>query len=111
HVMDRRGRGMSGDAGNYSIARELEDIEAVLAAAGSGACLVGHSYGALCSLLTASRTPVSRLALYEPPWPIHGPAHTRCVAPCAEAVQRGAYDEALMIFVSEVGLPPPPGPD
>jgi len=111
HVMDRRGRGMSGDAGNYGIARELEDIEAVLAAAGSGAGLVGHSYGALCSLLTASRTPVSRLALYEPPWPIHGPAHTRCIAPCADAVRRGKYEEALMIFLSEVGLPPAgPGP-
>jgi pimeloyl-ACP methyl ester carboxylesterase len=97
---------MSGDAEDYSIAREIDDIEAVLAAAGSSACLVGHSYGALCSLLTASRTPVRRLALYEPPWPIHGPAHTRCLAPCADAVRRGAYEEALMTFLSEVGLPP-----
>jgi len=107
HVMDRRGRGMSGDAANYRIVREVEDIEAVLATAGAGAYLVGHSYGALCSLLTASRRAVPRLALYEPPWPIHGPAHARCIVPCTAAVARGAYEEAIMTFLSEIGMPAP----
>lgn len=69
HVMDRRGRGLSLDeAGPYDIAREGEDIAAVAEAAGGGAFLVAHSFGALCAL-RASPFPgaVARAVLYEPP--------------------------------------------
>jgi pimeloyl-ACP methyl ester carboxylesterase len=53
-AMDRRGRGMSGDAPGYSMEREAEDVLAVLEATGSK-LLVGHSYGALCSVLAAAQ--------------------------------------------------------
>ena len=76
-VMDRRGRAKSGEGvGPYSIEREYEDIDAVLAAAqtetGSEAALVGHSYGAICALGVAMRHLVPRLVLYEPPLPVGG---------------------------------------
>src|SRR5688500_6780198 len=45
-VMDRRGRGASGDASEHSMEREAEDVLAVLDAI-DGRLLVGHSYGAL----------------------------------------------------------------
>ena len=75
--MDRRGRSKSGEGiGPYSIEREYEDIEAVLAAAkaqtGSDAFLVAHSYGAICALGSALRHPVPRLVVYEPPFPAGG---------------------------------------
>lgn len=97
-VMDRRGRNRSG-WGNlpYSLDRECEDIEAVLDAAGSGAALVGHSYGANCALETALRLPVSRLAVYEPPLPVGGPIAGEYLAPYADAVARGDMDTALDI--------------
>lgn len=66
-VMDRRGRGSSGDGDDYSFDREIEDISAVLGAAGPGASLLGHSSGAIYALETARRHPVERLVLYEPP--------------------------------------------
>ncbi len=66
-TMDRRGRADSGDGPNYMIEREAEDVLAVLDAV-AGELLVGHSYGALCSILAAQRsTSLRRLVLYEPP--------------------------------------------
>jgi pimeloyl-ACP methyl ester carboxylesterase len=69
HAMDRRGRGLSaGEGGPYAIEREGEDIAAVAEAAGRDVFLVGHSYGALCSLhATAATDAIGRLVLYEPP--------------------------------------------
>jgi pimeloyl-ACP methyl ester carboxylesterase len=68
-AMDRRGRGESGDGeAHYSIEDEFADVAAVVAAAGEGAALFGHSYGGLVAAGAASRLPrLERLALYEPP--------------------------------------------
>jgi len=68
HVMDRRGRGLSADRPGYDIRREGEDVAAVVTAAGRNVFLVGHSYGALCSLEAALVTDaIGRMVLYEPP--------------------------------------------
>jgi pimeloyl-ACP methyl ester carboxylesterase len=44
-VLDRRGRGSSGDGDSYSFDREIEDIAAVVEAVGPGTSLLGHSSG------------------------------------------------------------------
>jgi len=68
YMMDRRGRGKSGDGSLYAIEREFEDVVAVLDAAPSPACLLGHSYGAICALGAARlSTRIARMVLYEPP--------------------------------------------
>jgi pimeloyl-ACP methyl ester carboxylesterase len=72
YAMDRRGRGASGDAADYSLEAEVADVaavvEAVADATGGPVDVFGHSYGALCcveaALLTAG---IRRLVLYEPP--------------------------------------------
>ena len=67
-VYSRRGRGGSGDGPGYALEREVEDVLAVLAVAGDGAHLVGHSGGAVYSLLAAiAGLQVQSLVLYEPP--------------------------------------------
>lgn len=72
-VMDRRGRGMSGDAQTYDIAREFEDVAAVVAAAGTEVDLLGHSFGALCAIEAARLTgAIRRMILYEPAFGIEG---------------------------------------
>jgi pimeloyl-ACP methyl ester carboxylesterase len=72
-MMDRRGRGRSGDGPAYAIERELEDVAAVLAASPVPARVLAHSYGALCSLEAARLTTrIERMVLYEPPLPIPG---------------------------------------
>ncbi|MGZ5212371.1 MAG: alpha/beta fold hydrolase [Actinomycetota bacterium] len=69
HVIDRRGRGTSGDATSYEPEREVEDVLTVLAAVSGPADLLGHSSGAILALWSAERAPeaLRRLVLYEPP--------------------------------------------
>lgn len=72
YVIDRRGRGASGDAANYAIEREFEDVAAVVDAIGEEVHLLGHSFGGLCALEAALLTSrVRRLIAYEPsPMPV-----------------------------------------
>lgn len=69
-LVDRRGRGASGDAkARHSLQREVEDAGAVLGVAGAGAALIGHSYGGAVALETARVAKpgeIGRLVLYEP---------------------------------------------
>ena len=67
YTYDRRGRGDSGDTPPYAVEREIEDLQAVIEAAGGSAALFGHSSGAALALETTARSvSVSRLAMYEP---------------------------------------------
>jgi len=67
---DRRGRGDSGDGKPYSVQREVEDLEAVIDAAGGTAHVYGKSSGAALALQAASSlgSKVRKLALYEAPY-------------------------------------------
>jgi pimeloyl-ACP methyl ester carboxylesterase len=68
HAMDRRGRAPSGDAKEYSIANEADDIGAVVGAIGGQVVVLAHSYGALATIEAADRLrAVSHAILYEPP--------------------------------------------
>ena len=69
YAYDRRGRGESGDMPSYAPAREVEDIAALIEAAGGSACLLGlSSGGALALEAAASGLPVDKVAAYEPPY-------------------------------------------
>src|SRR3954452_5225511 len=60
YVPDRRGRGLSGPHGeHYCLAREVEDIQAIIAATGT-AYLFGLSSGAIVALHTTLTTPAIR---------------------------------------------------
>ena len=67
-AVDRRGRGGSGDSNDYyAIEREFEDIAAVVDSLEEPVNLLGHSYGALCTLeATLLTTNVRKLVLYDP---------------------------------------------
>lgn len=69
-LVDRRGRGESDDGTEpHALAREVEDARAVLAAAGRGALLMGHSYGGAIALELAREAfpgELGSLILYEP---------------------------------------------
>ncbi|HEY1488230.1 MAG TPA: alpha/beta fold hydrolase [Micromonosporaceae bacterium] len=69
YTYDRRGRGESGDTLPYAPEREIEDIDAVLEAAGGSAYMHGTSSGSILAARAAAALPgkVTRLALYEPP--------------------------------------------
>src|SRR5512142_866089 len=67
---DRRGRGGSTDTQPYAVEREVEDIEALIDAAGGPAHLFGSSSGAVLALEAAKRLgeKVKTLSMYEPPF-------------------------------------------
>jgi len=63
---DRRGRGGSSDTAPYAIDREIEDIAAIIDAAGGSAILHGHSSGGLLVLRAVDAgLPVPRMSVYE----------------------------------------------
>lgn len=66
---DRRGRGESTDKWPYAVAREVEDIAALLEVAEGEAFVFGMSSGAVLALEAAAAMPrkIKGLALYEPP--------------------------------------------
>jgi pimeloyl-ACP methyl ester carboxylesterase len=67
-AVDRRGRGRSGDATEYALEREYEDVVAIVESAGEGVSVLGHSYGGICTLEAALLTDrIRKLVLYEPP--------------------------------------------
>ncbi|MCT2588418.1 alpha/beta hydrolase [Streptomyces sp. N2-109] len=73
YAYDRRGRGESGDAPAYAIEREIEDLEAVIADAGGEAAVFGGSSGATLALEAAmAGSPITKLALLEPPYRMEG---------------------------------------
>jgi pimeloyl-ACP methyl ester carboxylesterase len=66
---DRRGRGDSGDSAPYAVEREIEDLEALIAAVGPPASVWGWSSGGVLALrAAASGLEIDRIAVYEPPF-------------------------------------------
>jgi pimeloyl-ACP methyl ester carboxylesterase len=66
YTMDRRGRGASGDASEYALEREVEDVVAAVDALPGPVYLYGHSFGATCAVEAATRANnLGRLVLYE----------------------------------------------
>src|SRR5262249_54943162 len=66
---DRRGRGESDDTKPYAVQREIEDLQALIDAAGGSVFMWGISSGAVLALEAAREgSEVSKLALYEPPF-------------------------------------------
>ncbi|MBF4635068.1 alpha/beta hydrolase [Agreia pratensis] len=73
---DRRGRGESGDAADYAVEREVDDIAALLDVLGGSAALYGNSSGGALALWAAA-TPgvgerITKLALFEVPLSLEG---------------------------------------
>ncbi|MFI7450357.1 alpha/beta fold hydrolase [Nonomuraea sp. NPDC049714] len=64
---DRRGFGDSGDTAPYAVAREVEDLDAVIDAAGGSVSMAGLGSGAVLALEAARLLPgITRLALHGP---------------------------------------------
>jgi pimeloyl-ACP methyl ester carboxylesterase len=110
HLVDRRGRGLSVDAAgarSYALAREAEDLAAVLAAVGPGALVLAHSYGGTCALeAAAAGAPMARLLVYEPAFGTDaGPVFPAAVLAGVEAaLAREDPEAALETFFAGVLL-------
>ena len=107
---DRRGRGDSGDTLPYSIAREVEDIEAMIDAAGGKANLYGHSSGAALALEAALHLgdKVNKVVMYDPPY-VHDEAEKITYGQLSQKVQglldSGKNKQAIKTFSKGIGMP------
>jgi pimeloyl-ACP methyl ester carboxylesterase len=101
-TIDRRGRGGSGDADDYGIEREYDDVAAVVEWVGPDTNVLGHSYGGMCALEAALRTDdIGKLILYEPPmgFLVSSP---EVVQRLHELLDAGERDELVAFFMREV---------
>jgi hypothetical protein len=110
HTYDRRGRGESGAGESpYALERELEDLTAVVEAAGGKVSLLGFSSGAALSLdAVRAGLPVQRLAVYEAPFILddsHAPNDPRLPEQMQELVDAGRRGDAVKLFMRTVGAP------
>lgn len=106
---DRRGRGDSDDTGPYAIEREIEDLAAVLDAAGGSAVVIGlSSGGALALRAAAAGLPISRLVCWEVPYSTDAAARDAMASyRCAldRALTSGDNGQAVELFLRLVGMP------
>ncbi|MFN2581178.1 MAG: alpha/beta fold hydrolase, partial [Candidatus Dormibacteria bacterium] len=108
--VDRRGRGDSGDTRPYGVEREIEDIAAVIDAAGGSASVFGHSSGATLALRAAAHgAPITKLVLYEPPFDVDGerpPLAGDFPKRLDALVEEGRRGDAVELYQAEaVGMP------
>jgi hypothetical protein len=103
----RRGRGESGDTPPYALEREVEDIEALIEAAGGSAHLFGASSGGALALeAAAAGLPVDRVAVYEVPYvPGMLDAWREYVEQLAAVLAEGRRGDALELFMRLAGSP------
>jgi pimeloyl-ACP methyl ester carboxylesterase len=106
---DRRGRGPSGDTPPYAVQREVEDLEAVIDAAGGSAFAYGTSSGAALALeAAAGGLSITKLALWEPPYVVdpamRPPSDT--AKEFEQLVSEGRRGDAVEFFMAKVvGMP------
>lgn len=109
YTYDRRGRGESGNTVPYAVAREIEDLAAVVSAAGGEAYAFAISSGvALTLAAVGAGVPLTRLALYEPPFLTEvggGQAKKEYTERLTEALDGGRNGDAVAAFMAYVGMP------
>jgi pimeloyl-ACP methyl ester carboxylesterase len=105
YTYDRRGRGESGDAPEYAVEREIEDLEAMIEETGGQAVVFAGSCGANLAIEAALRgAPITKLALHEPFYRIEGypkpPANSLEILRALLAEERRS--EAVEFFLAEL---------
>lgn len=106
---DRRGRGDSTDTPPFAVEREIEDLDALITAAGGSAALLGlSSGGALAAHAAAAGLAVSALVVWEAPYRLDadGPREAREYADeLHRLLADGRRGDAVVHFMRRVGLP------
>ena len=108
--LDRRGRGDSGDTPPYAVEREIDDLDALIGAAGGSAAVFGYSSGATLALKAAARgSAITRLVVYDAPFAVDD-GDPRLPAGFADELERlvaaGRRGDAVELYQRvAVGIP------
>lgn len=108
YTYDRRGRGETPDS-EFSVAREIEDLKALVKEAGGSVLMVGVSSGAMLALEAANAgIGVTKLALYEPPLIVddnHAPAPVSVLPEMRKIIAEDRRGDAVKTFMRSVDVP------
>jgi pimeloyl-ACP methyl ester carboxylesterase len=103
---DRRGRNESGDTQPYAPEREIEDLAAIIDAAGGSAFVAGVSSGAALSLAgAAAGLNIKKLALYEAPFMVDKTGHQPpkdSGAQLKKMIAEGRRGDAVKFFMKDM---------
>lgn len=106
-VPDRRGRGKSGDADAYSLAREVSDLCVLFDTLDDEPAVFGHSFGGLIALEAAKEFSLDRLVLYEPALQTSNDGND-LPARMQKRIDAGEREAAMQLFYrEEAGLSAP----
>lgn len=109
YCYDRRGRGESTDTAPYAVAREVEDLRALVAAAGGTAAVCGFSSGAALALHAAAAEPgIRHLVLLDPAVDLDEPPEPgtpQLAAEVEELVAAGRSGDAYLHFLRSIEVP------
>jgi pimeloyl-ACP methyl ester carboxylesterase len=105
---DRRGRGDSTDTQPYAVEREIEDLEALIDAAGGQAFVSGISAGAALAMEAAIQlgNKIKKLAMYEAPYsddPGYRQAAKEFKKQLEKALAAGRRGDAVGLFIMFLG--------
>ena len=94
----------------YAVEREIEDLAALIEAAGGSACLYGHSSGGSLDMdaAVALGGQVRKLAMFEPPYnddPAARRAWGQYISQLTEALAAGRRGDAIALFMACTGVP------
>jgi pimeloyl-ACP methyl ester carboxylesterase len=109
---DRRGRGDSGDNTKGGRPREVDDLAALIEAAGGSAMVFGSSSGAVLALEAANALgpKIPRLALFEPPFIVDNsrpPVAAEDIRRIEERLAAGDRSGVVKEFmIKQLGMPP-----
>ena len=108
YTYDRRGRGDTPDA-EFTLRREIEDLESIVKEAGGTAYLFGASSGAMLALEAANAgVGATKLAMYEPPLIVddtHAPAPETALAEMRALIAENRRGDAVKAFMKSVDVP------
>ena len=102
-IIERRGRGRSGDASAHSLDVEIDDLAKVVSALGGEVDLFGHSYGGALILGYALRTGFGgSLLLYEPTTAVAAPVGGEKLRSVQALFEQGNTADALALLYTDV---------
>lgn len=108
YTYDRRGRGESGDAKSYSVEREIEDLAALIEAAGGSVNVFAMSSGAALALEAANKLDgIKKLAIYEIPFIVDDthPPRVGFQETLEAHIAKDDRSGAVKYFLTTVGAP------
>ncbi len=108
YLPDRRGRGLSGPFENeYSIQKEVDDLDALLTKTGAHDVFGVSSGGVICLQAALSLPAIHKAALYEPALIVNGSISTAFLPRYDREIAQGKVAAALVTGMKGAQMGPP----